>query len=158
MEIRPAQRPELPELIHLWEQLMIDGETADPSYRRAPEATDRMRHYMSSWFEDPSFTRCLVADSVGLVGFIQGAPVAPLGILDLPPTARIGDLWVSPAHRRQGLGRKLVEAFVERATAAGFLRTEVGTLVRDERAVAFWRSLGFVDRNVILARDPYACG
>lgn len=87
-----------------------------------------------------------------LVAFLGGAPASVSRVFDRPPTARIETLYVAPSHRRRGLGRRLVELFVETAHAAGYPEIEVGTLVRDERAVAFWRAAGFDPMRVVLVR------
>ena len=45
----------------------------------------------------------------------------------------------------------LVEQMTARANTAGYPRMTVSTLVRDTRAVAFWRAMGFDDLFVVLA-------
>ncbi|MBT3223911.1 MAG: GNAT family N-acetyltransferase [Proteobacteria bacterium] len=105
----------------------------------------------NEWVKTRPFPHAWVAvDGEQLVGFVSGHPQAPHPILDKPPTALIGDLFVRDSHRRRGLALKLVDTFIEHAQAAKYEMIEVGTLTRDSRAVAFWRAAGFEELNVLL--------
>ncbi|MCA9572657.1 MAG: GNAT family N-acetyltransferase [Myxococcales bacterium] len=94
----------------------------------------------------------LLEEDGRVVAFLSAHPRVALPVVDLPPSARIGDLYVADTHRRRGIGRALVEELVRVARHAGHPRVEVGTLVADARAVAFWRSVGFAEWQVTLAR------
>jgi GNAT superfamily N-acetyltransferase len=152
--IRPARRADHAALLDLWEDLQANGFAADPRYRPTPQARREMTAYTrDAWFDERPFPRVLVAEADGtLTGFVHGFPRIAVPVVDLSPTARIGDLHVHPDHRRRGIGRALVEAFAARALEAGFPRLEVGTLTADARAVAFWRAMGFDDWQVTLTR------
>ena len=52
-------------------------------------------------------------------------------------------LVVAPAHRRQGLGRRLVEVAEQRLAGAGALRVQAIVVETDPRATAFWRAIGW---------------
>jgi ribosomal protein S18 acetylase RimI-like enzyme len=53
------------------------------------------------------------------------------------------DLFVHEQARREGLGRALVEAAVERATERGCRRMELDVNEENSAAIAFYESLGF---------------
>lgn len=152
--IRPARRSDHDGLLDLWEDLQANGQASDPRYRPTPNARREMAAYTrDTWFDLRPFPRVLIAEVDGtLAGFIHGFPRVALPVVDLAPTARIGDLHVHEAHRRRGIGRALVNAFVEQTANAGYPRIEVGTLTADARAVAFWRAMGFGDWQVSLVR------
>jgi len=150
--IRVVERRDLKRAVEMWAALMEHGETCDPRWKLAEGARDSMRRWAEElWLGVDPFPHAWVADADGeLVGWLDGHPSNPSPVLDLPFGATIGNLWVAPAWRRRGIGRRLVEAFVGRAAAAGYADIEVGTLARDTSAVAFWRSQGFGDWLVIL--------
>lgn len=60
--------------------------------------------------------------------------------------AYLEDLYVRVAHRRQGLGRALVEAAITRARERGAVRMELGASEGDTEATAFYEALGFENR------------
>ncbi|MCB9669530.1 MAG: GNAT family N-acetyltransferase [Alphaproteobacteria bacterium] len=152
--IRPARPGDLEAILDLWEALQANGAEADPRYAPTPGARGVMRDYVAgSWFAREPFAHALVWEEDGrVVAFLSAHPRVALPVVDLPPSARIGDLYVADTHRRRGIGRALVEELVRVARHAGHPRVEVGTLVADARAVAFWRSVGFAEWQVTLAR------
>lgn len=152
--IRPARPGDLERLLDLWEALQDNGSRADVRYRPTDDARAHMRDYIrGSWFRQEPFPHTLVWEDTEVVGFVSGFARIAVPVVDLTPSVRIGDLFVAPSHRRQGVARALVTAFLERAATAGFPRSEVGTLTADPRAVAFWRAMGFGDWQVLLSRD-----
>jgi [ribosomal protein S18]-alanine N-acetyltransferase len=93
---------------------------------------------LAGWHEDPDISGFLLVRA--------GAPVA-YGELWLEPDhaeAELAHLVVDPARRRQGLGRTLAVALVERARAAGltniFLRVHPDNTI----ALACYATAGFV--------------
>ncbi|MBW1878669.1 MAG: GNAT family N-acetyltransferase [Deltaproteobacteria bacterium] len=152
--IRAVERRDLKRAVEMWAALMENGETHDPRWKLADGARDSMRRWAEElWLVYEPFPHAWVADvDGGLVGWLDGHPSNPSPVLDLPLGATIGNLWVEPAWRRRGVGRRLVETFIAHATAAGCTDIEVGTLTRDTGAVAFWRDLGFGDWLLVLRR------
>jgi RimJ/RimL family protein N-acetyltransferase len=60
-------------------------------------------------------------------------------------------MGVVPACRGRGLGLRLIEATLERARGAGFVRIELNVHADNARAIALYEKVGFVREGV--ARD-----
>lgn len=156
IELRPATLQDLGALVVLWEALNRDGQAADPRYQPKQDARAAFGWYAKSiWTARDPFPGAFVAvDGEALVGFVAGTLVHPNPVLDPIASVVITDMYVAPEVRRTGIGRRLVEAFIDAAAKAGHPGVEVGTLVKDTRAVGFWRAMGFDDMRVTLVRPP----
>jgi putative acetyltransferase len=58
-------------------------------------------------------------------------------------------LYVRPAYRKSGLGRRLAERILAEAEAAGYHEIKLDTLPVMAEAIRLYRALGFTDT------DPY---
>jgi GNAT superfamily N-acetyltransferase len=87
-----------------------------------------------------------VADRRGtfLVVYRDGTPVGcgALRLLDTD-TAELKRMYVSPAARGRGLGRRLVAALEAEARALGVCRLVLETGIRQTAALALYRATGF---------------
>jgi ribosomal protein S18 acetylase RimI-like enzyme len=64
-------------------------------------------------------------------------------------------LAVAESHRRNGLGRELVEVCMEKLAETGVLRCNVRLFVDNEQGAAFWQRIGFRHRTdlTVMTRD-----
>lgn len=69
-------------------------------------------------------------------------------LLDRPAQAEIGALEVSPAHRRQGHGSRLLAACVDLLREAGATRVQTWIVDGDEARTRFFASAGFAPAGI----------
>ena len=64
--------------------------------------------------------------------------------------AHVGILGMAllPAYRGRGLGWRLMAEALTTADAFGFSRVQLGVFASNERAVALYRNMGFVEEGV----------
>ncbi|HEX2033899.1 MAG TPA: GNAT family N-acetyltransferase [Chloroflexota bacterium] len=132
--VRPAQMADAEAVFALLCQFAV-------SYHPRREAFDR--HYPQLLRADHA--TCLVAEVAGrVVGYALAFRL--LTLFANGPVTELQELMVDPAHRRRGIGRRLVEAVVERARQAGALEVTVPT----RRARDYYRRLGFEETATYL--------
>lgn len=134
--IRPARRSDADRLFPLVEQFAT-------SYRPDRGAFDRhLPLLLASDHAD-----CLVAEAGDdLLGYALAFRLLTLyanGIV-----VELQELMVAPEHRGRGIGRRLVQAILDRARAAGAIEVTVPT----RRARAYYLRLGFEETATYLKR------
>ncbi len=106
-----------------------------------PELVERMRGWLAGDYQAWLLERAQ-------------APMAYCLARDDGDHVYIRQLWVEPGARRQGAGRLLIDHLARSAWHGRRLRLEV--LVGNQRAIAFWRAIGFADYCVTLERQAAA--
>lgn len=84
-----------------------------------------------------------------VTGFVRlGDPVVAIGrVVVTGEWAGVAAVEVRPEHRRQGLGRRVVEAALGWATVRGADKAYLQTMRDNVAALALYRPLGFVDHH-----------
>ena len=70
----------------------------------------------------------------------------------------ISRLAVHPAHRRQGLARRLVDELERRLRAVGCPRVNLLVMPDNAAGLAFWQALGYLPCPDVLCTKPLAAG
>ena len=92
--------------------------------------------------------RCVPEQKRYLALWKDGAPQAVLHLVEGYPRERtlyVGFFFLSPALRRQGTGREIMDAVLQSAGDAGMDSARLACLLNNAAGHAFWRSLGFGD-------------
>jgi ribosomal protein S18 acetylase RimI-like enzyme len=145
MTIRHATADDFDVLRGLWDRWQAESTTPPPPWADVSWEANR-----------PEFEQALDANAV----FLAEEDGEPIGFVTAwleDHFARIGDLYVADAGRRQGTGRALVETVVENLRARGatylFLNANL-------EALAFYERLGFREesRNLVLPLELRTVG
>src|SRR5215204_180845 len=81
------------------------------------------------------------------VAEIEGSPAGYVALERRELTVRVDQLFVSPEHEAQGVGRQLLEFAEGYAIWQGAASLQVVVEPGDERAVTFYRGRGFTEAS-----------
>lgn len=80
-----------------------------------------------------------------VVAYVMGEPVGCGATVVLGPgVAEIKRMWVRPANRRTGVGRRVLAALERRLLAEGFDTVVLETGVRQPEAISLYESMGYL--------------
>lgn len=88
--------------------------------------------------------------------FVAEADGAVVGVILAGSDGRRGYIYhtaVSPARRREGIGRQLVDAALEALRGIGINKVALVVFGRNEAGNAFWDGMGFADRQDLVYRN-----
>ena len=136
----------LAELRPLWEEL---------NRHHARVVPDLAEHFAAVSFERRiSLLRDRALLRVDLLRAGDGAPVAyAFGSVDAHGRGELESIYVSPGHRSRGLGSRLAEQQLSWLREQGAHPIRVTVAVGNERALPFYRELGFRTRATVLWLD-----
>lgn len=83
-----------------------------------------------------------------LLAVLEGKTVAYIIFWFLPSEVDIHNVAVHPAHRRQGIGRSLLQAVIDEAVQQGLRRITLEVRKSNEAAQRLYQSLGFESQGL----------
>jgi RimJ/RimL family protein N-acetyltransferase len=134
--------------IDLLRKIRLDALRTDPDAfgstleREESRSDDDWRGWLSRC---ATFVAEEAGDPVGLVGGMIDDEQADRAVLI--------SMWVAPAVRGQGIGRALVEAVVDWATAAGKQQVNLLVIEGNRAAIALYEKCGFTFSGESVRRD-----
>lgn len=138
MIIREATKDDFDQLLDLSFQLEVnhselEGEKPNPDELKKKISRNLMK-YMNEKTE-----RFFVAEDGGhLVGFVDGEVSKSLSGIGW-----VGNLYVKPEFRKQGLGTKLMEKITQWLKNQGVKVVEFTVHEKNQEALSFYRNLGY---------------
>lgn len=147
--IRRATAMDIPEIVALADALTReDAGQRDRFANIAWVETEGAARYGSA-IDDPT-AACFMAHLAGEpIGFISGR-LEEAGTFSLARGATIGSLFVHPARRGEGIGERLVAAFLDWAREQGAARVSVSAYASNAGALRFYERVGFAPASVTL--------
>jgi len=138
-EIRQAKENDVPRIIELYRELSMITTEAE---QRSTTPGDNYRKVFDEISNNPR-RELLVADYEGeVVGTVALFIIANLSH-GATPYALVENLVVNHKYRRKGIGKKLMEYTIARATQEGCHRIELVSDMRRKEAHRLYCSLGF---------------
>ncbi len=152
--VRPAEERDLPAVARLAAELVRMHHETDPSRFFLP---DRIEEGYAQWLaHEIARAEALVlvaAKGTEIVGYSYGALRSRDWNMLLDVHGALHDVFVTRDARRDGVGRKLVDAMVRGLEALGAPRVVLSTMVGNEAAQRVFRSCGFRPTMLEMTRD-----
>lgn len=143
LRVRPATVRDIRKIMPLWEELATLHGDLDPALAVGQGAEGDYAEFLGEAVRRPD-TCVMLGEADGrLVAFAVGR----IQVLPLPFREQrrgwIQDVCTAPDRRRQGIGRRVVEALLAWFDDHDVTLTELTVAVRNPEAIRFWERLGF---------------
>lgn len=155
VKIRPATPADTQAIGRLGALLVRTHHDFDPQrFMAATPSTENLYgSFLGSQLDDPNII-ILVADEDGAVIGYTYAGVEGNDYMALRgPAGVVYDIIVDPVHRRQGIGRMLLDATIEALKAKGSPRVVLSTAERNVSAQHLFDSSGFRRTMIEMTRE-----
>jgi ribosomal protein S18 acetylase RimI-like enzyme len=141
--IRASDLKDLDALLELWKEFMQDPNSLDRPIPTHTENSKRWREFVIGLIdEDPG--QIQVAEENGkLVGYVMSQKIVKTPLDMAYNWSYVSDVYVKRNHRRQGIGRKLLQATVEYLKSVGSEHVRLAVWHRNEGAIRLYKELGF---------------
>lgn len=141
--IRRADYADLEDVLRLWARMMREHEKADARIRLAAGALAAYRSY-AGYHLTNGHSRVLVAEAGGeVIAFCLMTITRNLPMFLPDRYGYLSDLYVDPAYRRRGIGRRIVAELIDWLAEYRISSVQLQYYSFNETGEAFWRSLGF---------------
>ena len=155
MIVRPAQRADIPAIGRLGAQLVRLHHDFDP--QRFIAATSGTEHgyasFLGTQLDDPDVIVLVAERDRQVLGYTY-AGVEGVDYMSLRgPAGVLYDIVVDPAHRDQGIGRKLLDATLAALEGKGAPRVVLSTAERNETAHRLFEHAGFRRTMIEMTRE-----
>ena len=155
MVIRPAAPPDLPVLGRLGALMVRLHHDFDPARFLAPSprTEEGYASFLGSQFHQPKAFVLVAELGGGVIGYAY-AGVEGIDYMSLRgPAGILYDIVVDPAHRSQGVGRRLLDATLAALRRLGAPQVVLSTAVRNAAAQRLFERAGFRQTMIEMTRE-----
>jgi ribosomal protein S18 acetylase RimI-like enzyme len=141
--IRASDRKDVDALLELWKEFMENPDSLDRPIPTHTENRRRWKDFVNRLIdEDPG--QIQVAEENGkLVGYVMSQRIVKTPLDMAYNWSYVSDLYVKRNHRRQGVGRKLLQSTIEHLKSVGSGHIRLAVWHRNEGAIRLYKELGF---------------
>jgi len=150
LTVSPASITDVDGLLELWKEFMKDPASLDRPIPTHSENVKREKEFIGRLIDEDPMQILLAKQDGGLVGYLicERDVVTPL---DMGYRwSYVSDIYVRPSHRRQGVGKVLLRTILEYLRSVGSTHVRLAVWDKNDRAIQFYRELGFRDHMHIL--------
>jgi GNAT superfamily N-acetyltransferase len=153
--VRPATVTDAPIVVQFLRDMLQElASMGDPPVSKDADQWARLEHEIGSGIEEPTQLH-LLAETVGLaptpVGWAYARIVDREPIYEPQRALHVSALFVSRPYRKQGIGRALLEAVLDRGREAECVEADLNVLMGNP-AHALYEKLGFEACRVKMVR------
>ncbi len=141
--IRQIREDEYLKVGGLWWDFMMINAAFDDSFTVKRRARELFASEMAQRASDPDSLLSVAELDGELVGFCFSYVSRKPRYFRLGKFGFIGDLFVRPEYRRQGIGHDLVRAAMKFFEKNKVKQVELLVAIKNEDTIKFWESIGF---------------
>jgi len=151
--VRPASISEIDEIVSLWKEFMNDPSAIDIPIPTHNENVKRQTQFVEGLVRENPRQALVAQVDDELVGYILYKIEANTPLEIQNKLSFIYDVYVRPDHRRQGVGRGLMQACLEELRRAGPRHVRLNVWTRNEAAIRLYRRMGFTDHLLVMRAE-----
>jgi ribosomal protein S18 acetylase RimI-like enzyme len=153
--IRPATPADLPAVGRLGALLVREHHDFDPKrfIAATPQTEQGYASFLGTQLKEPNVIVLVAHRNRDVVGYTYAGLEGRDYMALRGPAGAVYDIVVDPAHRRQGVGRKLLDATLAALAALGAPRVVLSTAERNESAQRLFASAGFRRTMIEMTRE-----
>jgi ribosomal protein S18 acetylase RimI-like enzyme len=142
IQIRRATARDVREILPVWGELAGFHAHLDPVFTPSAHWPREYGAYLRTLMARDDALAVIAKDGPEIIGYAIGRITSLPSFFEHRFRGYIHDVYVREAHRRRGVGRRLVEEILEWLRARGVTMVEL-TVAANNDATAFWERLGF---------------
>lgn len=154
MEIVRAREHHISDIAKLWLEFMRFSQDIDPIFEPQDGTTPVfINEYLRPAMEAENSLVLVALDEEKVVGYSYSLINEPSNLEKRGKYGNIHDVFISPAHRRKGIGEMMFGEIMKWFQSNGIDRVELDVITQNQVASSFWEKHGFTDFKRTLYRN-----